>query len=193
MKFKVKTINQLNSPYLLGNLQADFYLSDLAYVVSVEELKMTGWDLVDILSEHFAFLLKMSLASFVEIVELISSIILISFGWKWKRDKTNNDSIREKASMVKMASVPNAVLSHSKIVFWLFVFLSFANLCLYLIQGTVVHYLSYPVATELKRETNLSTQVGFCNNNILLTQYAFDLLKNYNFNINFNRTVISCC
>ncbi len=146
---------------------------------------MTGWDLLGILGEHFALLLGMSLASFVEIVELISLILLRSFGWMWKREKPKNNSIREKASLVKIASVPNAVRSHSKILSFirLFVFLSFTSLSLYLVQGTVIHYLHYPVATEVKRETNLSTQVGFCNDNTFLTQYAFDLLTQHNFSL----------
>ncbi len=124
--------------------------------MSEEEPKITDCDRLGILGEHFAFLLGMSLASFVEFVELISAILLRSFGWKWKRENPKKKSIREKTSWVKMASIPNAVRSHSKILHLALriAFLSFTSLCLYLTHGTVVHYLSYPVATKLKRESN---------------------------------------
>ncbi len=107
---------------------------------------MTGWDLLGILGEHFALLLGMSLASYVEIVELISSILFGSFGLELKREKPKDNSIRKKASLVKMASVPNAVRSHSKMVSFLCicVFLLFTSLCLYLTQDSVIHLLHYP-------------------------------------------------
>ena len=183
MFFNVKMQNNGEDLYM-AYFTAAIYMSDTAYVELVEEPVMDGWSLLGILGGHCHLLLGMSLASFLELGEFILIALARSLANIRRPSSTRLfGPLRTQATLLKMGYIPSAVRSSYKLasMFWTGMFLTSAGVCIYLVRQTALDFLSYQVTSTVSRIHDLSsTQVNFCNQNLFLSDYALNLLRENN-------------
>ena len=79
-------------------------------------------------------------------------------------------------------------------VFWLVCLLGCGSLCAYLVAQTLIGYLSFPVYTTMSIVHEIPTafpKVTLCNSMIATTQYAYELIKEINEELNPNISIFN--
>ena len=171
----------LSAPTVQKNfVEVTIQYNDLAYVETREEPKMNGKELFAFVGGHLHLFLGMSLMSFVQIVELIASLVIkvSDESSPTRSENTTSAMIVNQLTLVKMDSLPDAVrASHKCMSFvWLVLFVSASGSCIYLICDTLLMFDEHRVTTTVTHPNDVTSAIRFCSALPIQTALARHLL-----------------